>query len=124
MTNYLRVSDVQVYKRTFELSNIVWEIVMRWDWFAKRAIGTQFAEAVDSISANIAEGFGRYHKNDKIKFYHYALGSRAEAEDWTRKAFARGLITPQQHKDFLFTLDRSRPEIWALINLTKEKLAI
>ncbi|MCK4639103.1 MAG: four helix bundle protein, partial [Bacteroidales bacterium] len=26
-------------------------------------------EAADSISANIAEGFGRYHKKDKIKFY-------------------------------------------------------
>jgi len=30
--------------------------------FAKDTIGKQFARSVDSISANIAEGFGRYTK--------------------------------------------------------------
>lgn len=57
---FLRLNDVQPYKTAFNLSNFVWEIVTKWDYFAKDTIGKQFVKAVDSISANIAEGFGRY----------------------------------------------------------------
>ena len=66
---YLQLNDVSAYKTAFHLSNYVWDIVIKWDWFAKTHVGGQFVEAADSISANIAEGFGRYHKKDKIKFY-------------------------------------------------------
>ena len=72
---YLQLNDIDAYKTAFNLSNYVWEIVVKWDWFAKKHIGGQFVEAIDSISANIAEGFGRYHKKDKIKFYCYSSGS-------------------------------------------------
>ncbi|MBA4411197.1 MAG: four helix bundle protein [Bacteroidota bacterium] len=48
---------------------------------AQKTIGAQFIEAADSISANIAEGFGRYHKKDKIKFYYYSRGSTFESTD-------------------------------------------
>jgi len=34
----------------------------------KKHVGGQFVEVADSISANIADGFGRYNKKDKIKF--------------------------------------------------------
>ena len=69
---YLRLNDIDAYKIAFHLSNYVWNIILRWDYFAKRTVGGQFVEAIDSISANIAEGFGRYFKKDKIKFYWYS----------------------------------------------------
>ncbi|GAN32304.1 MAG: four helix bundle protein [Candidatus Brocadia sp. AMX2] len=61
---FLRLNDVQPYKTAFNLSNFVWEIVTKWDYFAKDTVGKQFVKAVDSISANIAEGFGRYFKKE------------------------------------------------------------
>jgi four helix bundle protein len=36
--------------------------------------------AASSISANIAEGFNRYHSNDKIRFYLNARGSAGESK--------------------------------------------
>lgn len=69
MRKYLQLNDISSYKRAFILSNYVWNIVITWDWFVKRTVGVQFVSAIDSISANIAEGFGRYGKKDKIKFY-------------------------------------------------------
>jgi len=68
---YLQLKDIDCYKRALLLSNYIWELVIKWDWFAKKTVGVQFVEAVDSISSNIAEGFGRYGKRDKSKFYHY-----------------------------------------------------
>ena len=68
---YLTLNDIDCYKRPLKLSNYVWEAVIRCNWFAKTTVGVQIVTAVDSISANIAEGFGRYSKKVKIKFYHF-----------------------------------------------------
>lgn len=78
---YLQLNDIDCYKKSLKLSNYIWDIVLTWDWFAKKTIGAQFVDAIDSISANIAEGFGRYGKKDKIKFYHYSFGSLKESCD-------------------------------------------
>ena len=81
--NYLKLNDLEAYKIAFHLSNYIWEIVNpEWDFFAKKTIGVQMVNAVDSISANIAEGFGRYFKKDKINFYRYSKGSLKESFDW------------------------------------------
>ncbi len=66
---YLKLNDIESYKISFHLSNYVWDLVLKWDLFAKKTIGIQFVNAVDSISANIAEGFGRHFKKDKVKFF-------------------------------------------------------
>jgi four helix bundle protein len=39
---------------------------------------SQIRRAALSISGNIAEGFGRGHKKDKINFYYYSRGSSME----------------------------------------------
>ncbi len=63
---YLKLNDIEAYRIAFNLSNYVWELIIKWEYFPRKTVGVQFVEAVDSISANIAEGFGRYHKKDKI----------------------------------------------------------
>lgn len=84
-SKYLRLTDIDAYRAAFHLSNYVWNEIIQWDYFAKDTVGKQFVRAIDSISANIAEGFGRYHKKDKIKFYRYASGSLKESLDWNEK---------------------------------------
>lgn len=65
---YLELNDISAYKIAFDLSNYIWDVVIKWDWFAKKHIGGQFTEAADSISANIAEGYRRYFKKIKSSF--------------------------------------------------------
>ena len=79
--NYLQLNKIGAYKISFELSNYVWDIVIKWHYLAKDTVGKQFIRAIDSISANIAEGFGRFHKKDKIKFYLNARSSVYESLD-------------------------------------------
>ncbi len=71
--NYLTIEQIDVYQTSYELSNFVWKVVIKWDYFAKKVMGHQYVSAVDSISANLAEGRGRYHKKDKIKCYRYSF---------------------------------------------------
>jgi len=119
---YLRLSDITSYKKSFQLSNYVWDIVISWDWFAKKTVGSQFVEAIDSTSANIAEGFGRYGKKDKIKFFYYSFGSVKEGLDWNEKSKTRTLLSSEQYKHILSELQILPKEIHQLIKFTNDKL--
>lgn len=119
---YLQLNDIDCYKRSFKLSNLVWSIVINWEYFSKKTIGIQFVTAIDSISANIAEGFGRYGKKDKVKFYYYSFGSVKESLDWNEKAKIRSLITGAEYKNIFEELQVLPRDFHQLINFTNEKL--
>ena len=121
---FLKLNDLDAYKISFHLSNYIWNIVIDWDYFSKDTIGKQFTRSIDSISANIAEGFGRYNKKDKIKFYRYSFGSLKESLDWNEKAKIRELLTEEQYINVLEELQRLPKEINHLIKFTNEKLTI
>jgi len=122
--NYLKLNDITAYKIAFELSNYIWDIIEKWDYFAKDTVGKQFVRATDSISSNIAEGFGRYGKKDKVKFYRYSMGSLKETLDWNEKSKKRNLIKNEEYDKILNTLQLLPKEIYALINYTNEKLKV
>lgn len=121
---FLQLNDIDAYKRAFNLSNYIWNIVIKWDYFSKDTVGKQFIRSVDSISANIAEGFGRYSKRDKIKFYRISYGSLKESLDWNEKAKVRQLLTEEEYQ-FVFNKLNDLPKcINQLINYTEQKLKI
>ena len=121
---YLKLNDIEAYKISFHLSNYVWEVILKWDHFAKKTIGSQFVDAADSISANIAEGFERHFKKDKVNFYRYSKGSLKESFDWNEKARVRKLITEEGYKFIFAELDKLPKSINSLIKYTNEKLSI
>lgn len=119
---YLSLKNIDAYQWSFHLSNYVWNIVINWEWFEKKTVGNQFVTAMDSISANVAEGFGRYHKKDKIKFYRYSQGSLRECYDWNEKSKQRGLIKEEEYQYILGELEKIAPAINRLIKFTNDKL--
>ncbi len=121
---FLQLNDLTSYKSSFLFSNKVWDIVIKWDYFAKDTIGKQFVNAADSISANIAEGFGRYHKKDKVKFYYYSLGSVKECTDWLNKAKVRNLISEELFLELNEVIERLPREVHQLIKFTNKRLTV
>lgn len=122
MKKYLQLNDLDCYKRSFHLSNFVWKKIILWDSFSRNAMGLQYVRAVDSISPNITEGFGRYKKKDKIKFFYYSQGSLKESLDWNEKAKIRSLLK-RADNDFTFSELQLLPkEINSLILNTNFKL--
>ena len=121
---YLKLNDIESYIIAFNLSNYVWELVSKWDSLPKSTLGRQFINAIDSISANIAEGFGRYTKKDKIRFYRISYGSLFESLDWNEKARKRKLVTKEEYEKIFNELQKLPKSIHHLINYTNNKLAI
>lgn len=66
---YEPVESKRVYQRAEAIADQFWEIIVAWEWFAKRTVGLQLAKAADSIGANIAEAGGRFRPNDVRIFF-------------------------------------------------------
>jgi four helix bundle protein len=119
---FLKLNDIKAYKIAFNLSNYVWKIVIHWKYFERDTVGKQFVKAVDSISANLAEGFGRFSKKDKIRFCRMSFGSLKESFDWNEKSKVRKLFSEQDY-DYIFQeLNKLPLEINSLIKYTNLKL--
>ncbi len=88
--------DLKVYQSAEELSDSIWEIVVRWDAFAKDTVGRQLVRAADSVGANIAEGAGRKSYADNKRFVAIARGSLFETRHFLRRAHKRKLLAPEE----------------------------
>ena len=118
----MQLNDIDAYKIAFKLSNYVWDVVAEWDYFAKDTIGKQFVRATDSISANIAEGFGRYTKKDKVRFNRIANGSIKESLDWNEKSKVRNIISDKNYGYVYNILQQLPKKINQLIKYTNNVL--
>ncbi len=88
---YIALKDLEIYKLSREISKNAWEIYRNLSFEEKKIIGEQFIRAIDSISANIAEGHGRFHYLDRVKFCYNARGSLEESLNWTEIMMARNI---------------------------------
>jgi len=91
---YIPVQELKVYLLSRELSSKGWEIYGKLNFEQKKLFGDQFLRAIDSIGANIAEGYARYHALDQVRFYHIARGSLSEAiNHWASLLLERQVIS-------------------------------
>jgi len=79
MKDYIPLKELEIYRLSRELAGIAWGIYESLNWQDKRIMGEQFLESSDSVGANIAEGYKRYHYLDKIKFYYNSRASLSES---------------------------------------------
>jgi four helix bundle protein len=94
----LRLEELEVYRVAMEIGEIVWNVVIKWDYFEKKTLGAQFVDAADSIALNISEGYGRFHYKENKNFCYYSRGSAKETLTAAKKARSRNLISEEDYK--------------------------
>jgi four helix bundle protein len=88
----LKFEELRVLHAAEAVAEGIWRTVVHWETFARDTVGKQLARAADSIGANIAEAYGRYHYGEKLQFLYYARGSLFETKYWLNRAQARDLL--------------------------------
>lgn len=76
---YIKLQELEVYQLAREISKQAWLIYQKLYWQDKKNMGGQFISSTDSIGANIAESYGRFHYLDKVKFLYYSRASMFES---------------------------------------------
>jgi four helix bundle protein len=95
----MKLEDLHVYKIAMLLGDDVWNLVDEWNHWNKDSFGKQLVRAADSVAANLAEGYGRYHMKDRLNFCYYARGSLKETAIWLTKAKSRNLLSEKKFEE-------------------------
>jgi four helix bundle protein len=103
--------NLHVYRLAEDLADLIWDVVLDWDRFAKETVGKQIVRAADSIGADIAEGTGRGSYQDNPRFARTARGSPNETHHFLRRAYRRKLLTPEQVKKLKPLVDNLAPQL-------------
>lgn len=101
----MKLEELQVYQLSMAIAEKIWNIVIRWDYFAKDVIGKQLMKSADSVAANLSEGFGRYFYKENKQFCYYSRGSLLETKTWIKKASDRKLIDEKTYLEIFSELE-------------------
>jgi len=102
---------LRVYQLAELLADQIWQIVLRWDYFAKVTVGKQMVTAADGIGSNIAEGSGRGSLQDNRRFIKIARGSLYETKHWLRRAYKRKLLDETDVTELKPIIDELLPKL-------------
>jgi four helix bundle protein len=73
--------DLEVYKAAREFRKAMYAVARRLPDFEKYELGSQIRRAAVSLTNNMAEGHGRFHYPDQIRFFLHSRGSLEELVD-------------------------------------------
>jgi four helix bundle protein len=103
--------NLRVYQLSEQIADVIWDLVMEWDFFAKETVGRQLVRAADSVGANIAEGDGRGSYADSRRFVRTARGSLNETKHFLRRAYRRKLLKESAVNSLKPLLDELGPKL-------------
>jgi four helix bundle protein len=73
--------DLDVYKTAREFRKAMYAVNRRLPDFEKYDLQSQIRRVAVSLTNNIAEGHGRFHYPDQIRFFRHSRGSLEELVD-------------------------------------------
>lgn len=89
--------DLDAWQKARLFVSVIYEITKVFPKEEMYGLTCQIKRAVLSICANIAEGFGRYYFNDKVRFYYQARGSLQEVQNFLMLAMDLGFVSREKY---------------------------
>lgn len=93
---YHHFTEMPVWRLADELVGDVYKLTESLPKKEDYALCSQLRSAAISITGNIAEGFGRGHKKDKINFYLFSRGSSFEVQSHMFSGKTAGYFSERQ----------------------------
>jgi four helix bundle protein len=72
--------ELEVWQKAMDLTELVYAITKQYPSDERFGLTSQSRKAAVSVPSNIAEGYGRTHRGDYLKFLSNARGSLCELE--------------------------------------------
>ena len=98
--------DLDVWRIGREIRRDMYELTTDFPKHEQYGLSHQIRTAAVSLTANIAEGYGRFHFKENIQFCRIARGSAYELLDHLIACKDQGYIDENQHKDLSVKLLR------------------
>jgi len=99
---YKDFTQMSVWQKAFNMLIEVYKLTKSFPKEERYGMISDIRRSANSVVHNIAEGFGRYEKRDKTRFYKISRGSGYEIISQTLVSFALKYIN-QKYKENLVT---------------------
>ena len=96
MVEEARFEELRFYQAAIKLLKAAYRLAEQLPKYEKNNLASQLRRAALSTVLNIAEGYGRYHFLDKLRFFYYARGSLFETLSGFIAARAVGYVDDEQ----------------------------
>lgn len=93
-----RFEELQVWQLSVDYSLDIYRASEKFPYHEQYGLKVQLRRAASSIALNIAEGTGRYHKKDFVRFVRIAKGSLYETVAVLEIAKRLDYLAPVLHK--------------------------
>lgn len=114
-----RFEDMTVWQESQELAVLIYSITKKFPKEELYSITSQLRRAASSVSANIAEGFGRDSNKDKAHFYHIARGSLLETKNFIYLSAKLGYMSQEDVTRCIDSADSINNQITAILKYFK-----
>lgn len=117
-------TDLEVWQLAKALIVKVYKLLATFPNNEKFGIVAQCKDAVCSIAANIAEGFGRFHYKERTHFYYNSRGSLEETRNHLLISEALGFINSSNktlYEEILHDIERLAVKLNNFINTNKSR---
>lgn len=91
--------EVFAWKKAHAFVLLVYKITKGFPDDERFGLTSQFRRAAVSIEANIAEGYRKIGKPDKLRFFNISEGSLSECKDYIILSRDLGYINTQQYSE-------------------------
>lgn len=91
--------DLDVWKHGRQLRIEFSTLVKTFPSDEKYRLVDQMVRASRSVTANIAEGYGRFHYQENVQYCRHSRGSLTELQDHLSVAIDEGFITSKQEEE-------------------------
>lgn len=99
-SKYIPLKELEIYILSRQLSAKAWIVYQRLDYHLRKNWGDQMISSTDSVGANIAEGYARFHFLDRIRFYYIARASLSESvEHWIDLGLERKIVLEEEYQE-------------------------
>jgi four helix bundle protein len=116
-----RFEDVIAWQKARIFINHVYNVTKRFPPEERYGLTSQFQRAAVSIAANIAEGYKRLGKDDKIRFYNYSQGSLEECRCYIYLSQDFNYIAPDEAQTMINEIEEASKILNSYINSTKNR---
>ncbi len=119
---YNSFKEMPVWKDAIEVAEKIFNLTEKLPKKEDYGFTSQIRRAALSISANIAESFGRSHTADKINFLYYARGSITETQSHLEYGKRVGYIKKSDYDLLDDLLENIHLDLNKIIKTFKNKL--
>lgn len=112
-------TDLNVWKEGHKLVILIYKITKNFPKEETYSLIDQMRRAASSITANIAEGFGRQGYKEKLQFYYQSQGSLTELKDFILIAKDVGYLTEGQLNELAEQANLTHQLLQGFIKSTK-----